>query len=250
MPLTNSRVRLTITLLLLFSLTGCPALDVWRPPAPTPEEYARGLIVLYPGSSNMHIEMLAFYLALKEAGIDLAIEVRPWGDFLEHVFDPIGTQPLFAQRAEVEAARVAEYVRAHPGKPVNLMTFSGGAVFAVLTAAALPQDAPVNRVILLSPGIWTGTPLAEALDRTTQGLVSYYSPGENGVYLVAQFFGTADGYFSEPAAALGFSTSDPRLMQIPWSEDMRAFGNNGEHLDYFFNIPWIKEYVVPWIITK
>lgn len=230
-------------------LTGCPAIDVWRPPTPTQEEYDRGLIVLYPGSSNLYIEQLGFYLAMREAGIDLAIEVVPWGEIMEHVFDPTGTQPLFAARAQGEAARLAEYIRSHPGAPVNLMSFSGGAVMVYQVAAALPADVSVDRIIILSAGISSGTDLTGALDRTSQGIVNYWSPREQVVHLIAHVFGLADGQFSHPAASLGFELVDARLTQIEWSPEMASLGNNGEHLDYLFNAPWIQAYVVPWIVT-
>lgn len=243
-------VHVVILGFLVLTQAGCPAIDIWRPPTPTPEEYARGLIVLYPGSSNLVIEQLGFYTALKEAGVDLAIEVRPWGQFLEHVFDPIGTQPRFTAFAQEEALRLAEYIRAHPGVPVNLMTYSGGAVVVPQIAAAMPADTPIDRIIILSPGIAADFDLSGALDRTSSGIISYWSPAEQGVYLITEVFGLADGRFDHPAAALGFDTSDSRLTQVEWTPEMAELGNRGEHLDYFFNIPWIKQYVVPWVLTR
>lgn len=242
--------RSCLVVLLSILSAGCPAIDVWRPPAPTPEEYARGLIVLYPGSSNLVIEQLGFYTALKESGVDLAIEVRPWGQFLEHVFDPIGTQPRFTEFARQEAARLSEYIRAHPGVPVNLMTYSGGAIVVPQIAAAMPADAPIDRIIMLSPGVASDMDLSAALARTSAGMIVYWSPREEGVYVITEVFGLADGRFDHPAAALGFDETDARLTQVEWSPEMAALGNNGEHLDYFFNIPWIKAYVVPWILTR
>src|SRR5262245_861827 len=98
----NRKLKLGLFLFILLVQTGCPAVDLWRPHPSTPEEYEKGLIVLYPGSSNMHIEVSGFYTAIEKKHLGLAMEIVPWGTFMEHDFDPIGTQPLFKQRAEVE----------------------------------------------------------------------------------------------------------------------------------------------------
>lgn len=243
-------LRVGFLFFVLLLQTGCPAIDVWRSPPATPEEYERGLLVMYPGTSNLNIEMLGFYTAMKEAGLDLAIEVRPYGEFMEHVFDPFGSQPRFAERADVEAERLAEYIRAHPNSPVTLMTFSGGAVFTLLVGAAMPADAPLDRIIMMSPGVWKDYNVLPTLDHVTQGVVSYWSPREEGPKLIAQLFGTSDAHFSDPATSYGFTIQDPRLFQISWTPEMQAFGNNGEHLDYFFNTGFIEKFVTPWVITQ
>ena len=242
--------RIGSVFLLLATQAGCPAIDVWRAPPALPEEYERGLLVMYPGTSNLNIEMLGFYTAMKDAGLDIAIEVRPYGDFMEHVFDPFGSQPRFAERAVVEAQRLAEFIRSHPESPVTLLTFSGGAVFTLLVGAAMPDDAPLDRIIMMSPGVWKDYDVLPTLEHVTQGVVSYWSPREEGPKLIAQLFGTSDAHFSDPATSFGFTIQDPRLFQVSWTPDMQAFGNNGEHLDYFFNIDFIKQYVAPWVITQ
>jgi pimeloyl-ACP methyl ester carboxylesterase len=248
------KIMMSSLCLLVCILAGCESLDFWQPPESTPQEYDRGLVILYPGSSNLHLEMVGFYTALKKSGIDLAIEVHPWGTFMEsssnlaHI--PNDLQAQFKERARVEALRLAEYIRAHPDVPVTLLTFSGGAVFALDVGAALPDDTPVDRIIVMSPGVWTGFDVAPTLDHVRQDVISYYSDNEGGVYLVATTFGTADGYFTDPAAALGFQYQDPRLIQVPWTPDMARLGNGGGHLDYFLDTPFIQKYVVPWIITQ
>ncbi|MCG8408974.1 MAG: hypothetical protein MI923_27530 [Phycisphaerales bacterium] len=231
-------------------LVGCDALDVWRPPQPTAEEYARGLLVFYPGSSNLYVEGLGYYYGLKEAGIDMAIEIVPWSGFLTHQLFPENAQEEIRARAREEATRIADYIRSHPDCPVTLMTYSGGALMALETAAAMPPDAPVDRVIVLSPGLWTHFDLGPALDGTTQNVLYYWSPHERDlVEFVARNFGTADGHFMDAAASLGFSHEDPRLIEVIWTPEMAALGNNGGHLDYVLNFDFIKGVIAPWIIT-
>lgn len=198
----------------------------------------------------MFIEVSGFYTAIEKEHLGMAMEVRPWGTFMEHDFDPVGTQPLFKKRAKHEALRLADYIRAHPNSPVNLLTYSGGALFAFEVGAAMPADTPVDRIIVVNPGIWTNYDVAPTLDHVTHGVVSYYSSQDTGVNFIAGIFGTADAHFSDVASELGFSYQDPRLIQVPWTPEMAKVFNNGGHLDGFLNTVWIRQYIVPWLITE
>jgi pimeloyl-ACP methyl ester carboxylesterase len=245
----STRTLRALVLFVGLHAVGCNALDIGRPPPPTAEEYGRGLIVFYPGSSNMYIESIGFYNAFKEAGVDQAIEVVPWSGFLTHQVFPETEVPAILEFARQEAARLAEYIRDHPKCPVTILTYSGGALMALETAAAMPADTPVDRVITMSPGLWRDYDLGRALDGTTQGVLYYWSPQEENVELVAAVFGTADGHFEMAAAGFGFSYQDPRLIEVVWTPEMAALGNNGGHLDYIVNIEFIKAVVVPWLAT-
>ena len=59
--------------------------------------------------------------------------------------------------------------------------------------------------------------------------------------------GTVDADYLDAAAISGFRQTDPKLEQIEWTEDMAALGNNGDHVDYFYNLPWIEKYLPNWI---
>lgn len=229
---------------------GCEAIDFWRPPTPTENEYQKGLIIFYPGSANLHIEGLGFYYAFRDAGIDLAFEEMMWQDYLEHFFTEDHAQPKINANAVVEAERVSQFIRSHPDSPVTMVTYSGGAVFALRVAANLPDDTPVDRIIITSAGIWKGTDLTPALAHCTLGIVNYWSPRENGPILVSRLLGLADGSFMDPASSFGFDQTDPKLTQIMWTEDMIADGNNGEHLDFLINLPWLMKYIAPWVVTE
>ncbi|HWL93134.1 MAG TPA: hypothetical protein VNT79_06340 [Phycisphaerae bacterium] len=230
---------------------GCEAIDVWRPPAPTDDQYNKGLIVFYPGSANLHMEGIGFFTAFQEAGLELAMEERQWSAYLEHFITPAEIiQPKITANARAEADRLAAYIRTHPGCPVTLISYSGGAVFIIQVAGLMPDDAHVDRVIIMSGGISKTTDLTAALEKTTQGIINYWSPKEIGPTYVSSLLGLADNTHLPPASTFGFDQVHPNLIQVSWSPDMSEFGNNGEHLDYIVNIPWLKQYVVPWVIVE
>lgn len=238
-------------MLLPAAVSGCAAVDFWTIPESTDEQYARGLVVLYPGSANLRIEMSAVHDAIRAEGIDCAIEETIWGTWLEHFFEPEASQPRFAERAQAEAARLADYKRAYPSAPVTLITFSGGAHFAFLTAAAMPQDMQLSRVIALSPGIGHDYDLLPSLEHLSHGIVYYWSPLESGPTIVSNLFGLADGRFGVPAAATtGFLLQRDDVVGISWTPEMLVYGNRGEHLDYFLNVEFLREYIVPWVVTN
>ncbi len=240
----------TATIIFCLTGAGCEVIDVWRPPTPLENEYQKGLIIFYPGSANLHSEGIAFYFAFRDLGIDLAFEEMRWTDYLEHFFTEDHAQPKINDNARIEADRLTAYMRAHPESPVTMITYSGGAVFALRVAALLPEDTPVDRIIITSAGIWRGTDLAPAIAHTRLGIVNYWSPRELGPIIISRTLGLADGTFLEPAATFGFDQSHEKLTQIMWTPEMIAYGNNGEHLDFIINVPWLKQYIAPWVVLS
>lgn len=237
-----------ISLMLSILGTGC---EVWQPPIPSPAEYGRGLVVMYPGSTNTRSEMIGFYFGLRESGIDQAIEVVPWS--LPLVRFVLGAGFFAEQQAWAmgEAARISEYRSRHPNAPVTLLGFSGGAMAAILVVEALPEGDSVDRVILLSAGVSSQYDLSVVLERSAGGVFVYWSPLENFAQGLANSFGTVDGDFSRPAAVFGFTMSHPMLTQLSWDASMRdEFGNNGDHFDYFLNVAWIRRYIAPWVAVS
>ncbi len=222
------------------------ACGLWSPPLPTDAQREQGLIVLYPGAFNSTIEMSGFHAAFREEGIDQAIEIVPWGGFMEHVLDPEffdSVQPW----VRGQAARLAAYRADHPGRPITLLGFSAGAMAAIMVTEAMPAGSQVDCVILMSPAVWRGYDLNPMLSNTGRGVVVYYSPEENLAVALTSVMGTADGHFEDPAAAVGFDTLHEKLTQVAWEPWMSEYGNGGEHADYYLNVEWLRAFVVPWI---
>ncbi len=244
----NRHLRIPGGLILVLWCCGlaAPGCGLWTPPLPTDAQRENGLIVLYPGSFNTLTEMSGFHAAFREEGIDQAIEVVPWGGFMEHVFDPEflnSVQPW----VKAETARIAQYRADHPGKPVTLLGFSAGAMAAIMVTEQMPVGPQIDCVILMSPAVWRGYDLNPMLSNTGRGVIVYYSPLENLSIALTSVMGTADGHFEDPAAAFGFDSSHEKLTQVVWEPLMADFGNRGEHADYYLNVGWIRQFVVPWI---
>ena len=227
--------------------TGC---DVWHPPPPTPEELDRGLVVMYPGTTNTCTEMIGFYTGLRDANVDQAIEVVPWGLANEPTWAHEEFWSKFPTWAENEAARLAAYKSAHPGAPVTLLGWSAGAMTAIQVTEHVPDGVEVDSVILLSPGVSPDYDLTRMLEKVSGRAVVYWSPKENNLgLLLLKLVGTVDGNFDEAVSFAGFRGSYDRrkFAEVPWQPEMASLGNNGDHLDYFLAIPWIREYVAAWV---
>jgi pimeloyl-ACP methyl ester carboxylesterase len=167
-------IRAKLPLIVIASLfTGC---DTWRPPAATPEALNRGLVIMYPGAFNTTSEMAGVYAGLRDAGVDQAIEVVPWGLPMANFFMPtefLGTQLPWAQS---EASRIAQYSDEHSDSPVTLLGFSGGAMMCILVAETMPENTSVDWVILMGAGVSPDYDLNPMLERSVRGAVAYWSP--------------------------------------------------------------------------
>ncbi len=242
----------------MMTLTGCLAgcgvqqppplpYEIWNPPEATDAELDRGLIILYPGLLSTTNEMITLYLVLRAVGIDRAIDIGVWGRFLEGI-ENINAYERNREWSATEAARITEYIRAHPGRPVTLMGFSAGAAIAIWVAEALPEDVQVDRVILISPGVSPSYDLDAMLRRCRRGAVSFWSAIDVQGALAALVFGTMDRINEVPAGTAGFAMQRPDLVQIPYSPEMAAYGLTGNHYELMDNPLWIQDYVVPWVL--
>lgn len=235
-------------ILWLPAVMGC---DVWQPPVPSADEYDRGLVVMYPGTTNTRTEMIGFYSALRASGLDMAIEVVPWSFPLLRLAYPDTFFDDQRSWAMEEALRILEFRTRHPSAPVTLFGFSGGAMMAIMVAEELPEAVAVDRVILLSAGVSSRYDLTNMLEKSTGGAFAYWSSRDTFSLGLAQSFGTVDGDYQSPAAVFGFDLTHPMLTQLSWDESMRNdFGNNGDHFDYFLNSAWIQRYVAPWVAVS
>lgn len=203
---------------------------------------------MYPGSTNTHTEMQGFYIGLRDAHVDQAIEVVPWSLPMAHFFNPDGFVDSNRPWARAEAARIAAYQDAHPGAPVTLLGFSGGSMAAIMVSEELAPERSVTCVIMLTPAVSRHYDLTAMLERVSSGAIVYWSPRDQVANAIVGMLGTVDGVFSEPAASHGFAMAHPKLTQIPWDESMAAgYQQNGDHLDFFWNLAWIRDYVGPWV---
>jgi pimeloyl-ACP methyl ester carboxylesterase len=229
-----------------WGLEGC-GLELWRPPPPTPAQLDVGLIVLYPGSTNTITEMKGFHDGLRDAGIGQAIEVVAWAAPLEHFFNPAGFVESNRPWAKAEAARIATFQDQHPEAPVTLIGYSAGAMAAIMAAEELPAGRSVACVLLMSSAVSACHDLESMLEHTDAAIV-YLSPADGLTEFATRGIGTVDGAYAFPAATYGFFMGHEKLRQIAWEPWMGgAYGNYGNHVDYLFNVPWIRDFVAPWL---
>ncbi|MBN2560522.1 MAG: hypothetical protein JXQ75_06295 [Phycisphaerae bacterium] len=239
--------RLALVLLFTFPLLHASCF-LSTPPEPTSEELDAGLIVIYPGVSSAPTDLINWYFALRDEGIIQAIEVVPYGPPMDLLGNLVTYERNRAWSAE-EAPRIAQYMDEHPGRPVTLIGYSGGAGIAVMVAESMPGGYRLDRLLLFSSGLSSGYDLSAALDHTEKGIVHYWSPRDWIAALATIVAGTVDRVFESPAATVGFKMSDERLVQFTWMPEMARYGNHGNHHDFLYNEPWIRDYVAP-LITR
>lgn len=240
-----SRLGLCVFLLSI-SLILHSACQGWTPPAATPEELDKGLVVMYPGVVNTTTELATVYVGLRDAKIDCAIEVVPWAIPMINFFMPTDFLRLQRPWAIVEANRIARYFDAHPGSPVTLLGYSGGAMMCILVAEELPENASVDWIIMMAPGVSTTYDLKPMLERTVRGAIVFWSASDTLTSQITMAWGTLDGLFVPAAAGFGFASKHPKLTQIEWAPG-RLDGNDGGHSGYISSASWIRDIVAPGI---
>ncbi|REK05546.1 MAG: hypothetical protein DWQ37_23860 [Planctomycetota bacterium] len=208
----------------------------------TPQRLARGYTIVAVGVNGDNILSAGLAAGLIDGGYRGAVEVFDW---------TTGFWPLFVYHLRAEgrhraaaraiAEKVAVYQARYPGREVNLMGYSAGAVVAVEAIEALPEGSQVDRLVLLAGAISPLHDMRVTLRRTRVGVLSYYQPQDvvalGAGTLVA---GTADGHHLVSAGAAmfwpppGASEEDRRLYrdklcQWPYDVRMARSGNLGGH---------------------
>ncbi|MCY2930783.1 MAG: alpha/beta fold hydrolase [Planctomycetota bacterium] len=202
-----------------------------------------GLTIVLPGIDGQTLASGNLCQTLAGLNLPTAIELYDWTV-------PGGTlvnQCAAGRNHAVAAAladHIADYRRRHPHRPVYLIGHSGGTAIAVWAAEALPPGEKLDAVILLGSSLSPGYDLGPAL-AATNWLVNYYS-ADDAVLLGAgcSAIGTMDRQFTQAAGMVGFSTTHPRLTQLPHDATMTAAGHDGSHFSYC-GTPFITTYLAP-----
>ncbi len=230
-------VKLTIGSVAVL-LPGCV-----RPPASTPYERQRGLVLVLPGIEGPSPWNASIARGLHDGGVDRAVEVYDWGT-------QAGVLTWWLHLAHhgrnIDQAReLAEFIRdyraAYPSAPIDLIGHSGGAGILLLALEQLPASVRVKSAVLLAAAVSPDYDLTRALGRTERGIWNFYS-GRDVAFLGAGtvLFGTIDRAHTVAAGAVGFDTSrssgDPahdvyarKLHQVAYADGMAFTGNFGTH---------------------
>ena len=208
----------------------------------TPERLKRGYTIVVVGVNGDNSLTAGLAPGLVEGGYPGAVEVVDW---------TTGFWPLFIYHlragnrhragARLIAEKIAAYQARYPGREVNLVGFSAGAVVAVEAVEALGEGQEIDRVILLASAISPLHDLRPVLRRARKGVWSYYQPQDVvALWAGTLLAGTADGHHIMSAGAVGFwprpGLSDEerqlyhdKLVQLPYQPKMALSGNLGGH---------------------
>jgi pimeloyl-ACP methyl ester carboxylesterase len=257
-------VRLTesivLTLLAVFCVTGCGASLTPRPDRV--ERMTRGYIYYLDGAGGGRA-MRNYAGGVKEgllaAGCKYAGEMFDWNTGMGVVADQTADVGYKRGKAAELARKIREYQRQYPGAPVSLIALSAGTAIAVFTLDALPENCPVDNVVLLGASISDNYDLTQALRRVRNKLFIITSERDTVLGFLMPASGTADRKFGEAAAGLrGFvmpdgATADTRrlyaekLITIPWTEQFERDGDYGRHLDNV-NKEFVRDHVAPLVM--
>ncbi len=226
-------------------MAGC-----WTPQSPTSAEFERGLVWMLPGINGRPYFKDA-YRGLRDGGVDAAIEVYDW-----HGSTPL--ENLQSEEANFQAAReiavhISDYAQHYPGRPIDLVGYSGGGGLAPMIAAALPRTVYLRNVILVQPALSPGYDLTPCAQRVDGQIVNLYCSSDRLILGAGTVvFGTIDRKFVASAGQVGFDINtalpDPelreRFTQRKWSFDMLSTGHIGGHMGIAF-YKWNREVVAP-----
>jgi hypothetical protein len=211
-------------------------------PYVTPDRLRHGYTIVVVGVNGDNLPSAGLAPGLVEGGYPGAVEVVDW---------TTGFWPLFIyhlradQRhrnyAQLIADKIANYQAHYPGRGVNLVGYSAGAVVAVEALEALGEGRQIDRAVLLAGAISPFYDLRAALARTRQGIVNYYQTQDVvALWAGTTLAGTADGTHLPSAGAVGFwprldfgeldrQAYRDKLVQLPFRPQMAWSGNLGGH---------------------
>ena len=197
---------------------------------------------------------------LIDAGYSGAGEVFVWQTQLGVVADQDASVGYKRSKAAELARRIEGYSEEHPNAPVTIMGLSAGTSIAVFALEALPEDHPVENVVLLSSSVSSDYDLTNALKRVRGHIYVFTSERDSVLRFLVPVAGTADRRSGRvPSAGLrGFRTPQSRLpevreqykklVHIRWRSEFAAAGNLGGHTDVV-KPKFVAAYVAPLIKT-
>jgi hypothetical protein len=223
----------------------------------SPERLQHGYTIVVVGVNGDNMLSAGLAPGLVEGGYPGAVEVIDWTT----KFWPLFIYHLRAEQrhetfARLIADKIVTYQARYPGRPVNLVGYSAGAVVAVESLEALPAGVAVDRTVLLAGAISPLYDLRTALNNSRDGIVSYYQAQDVvALWAGTTLVGTADGTHLPSAGAVGFwirpGSSDEvrnlyrdKLVQLPYKPQMALSGNLGGHFQCVSR-PFVARWISP-----
>lgn len=221
-----------------------------------PERIDQGYTIVLPGIWGSAPLDHGIVKGLIDADVPSAIELYDWT--VGPLWLVYNLRALDRNRIEAQkiAGKIVAYQDRYPGRPVNLIGYSGGGGVAVLTLEALPPDRRITKAILLAPTLAQDYDLGPALRHTEHGIHNFHSPIDVPMLVVlTTALGTTEGRHAPSAGAFGFAIPQgrdgsqdqehaPRLVQHQYALDMIGSGHPGGHFGWTSRI-FIAKWVAP-----
>ncbi|MCP4710594.1 MAG: hypothetical protein GY869_18375 [Planctomycetes bacterium] len=267
-----------IALLLFGLLVGCQA------PEPTLSQMEQGIVYMIPGIEGVNWLTRSSGKALADGGIESAIYLYEWRIPMGLLVNLVNYQGNL-EEAEELARSILEYQEQYPGRPVDIVSYSGGCGLTLMVLEALPADCRVRNVIMVHAAVDPKYDLREALGHVEGKLVNFYSPWDWLLLgLGTSVFGTIDRQHTFSAGNKGFTLESldssledtPKLrlavppkdlsvgmagmarpteelrgkvIQHQWEWGMFGTGHYGGHFP-MGSYAWTKEYVAPYLVKE
>lgn len=227
----------------------------------TDARYDKGYTILLTGVTGRFPWDDRIARGLVDGGLPTAIEIHDWtrGPLLL----PVNMVDVWKKRRETQeiAAKIVDYQKRYPGRPVHLVGLSGGGAMVVKTLEALPPDVRVDSAVLLAPAVSTVYDLRQAQAHTERGIHNFYSPLDlfvGGALVLT--CGTIDGSHLTSAAVAKFKPPEAltdaeeaqyakALTQHPYSPTMLADGHPGGHFGWT-SPPFVRDELAPILMIE
>jgi len=198
---------------------------------------------------------------LEDAGYDVFGEMFGWETGLGALADQDAGVDYKQAKGKELVRRIQEHRLDCPNDPVHLIALSAGTAVAVYALEALPDDGPVDNVVLLGASVSADHDLTQALRHVRKHLFIFTSRADTVLSFLVPLVGTADRApgGSGPAGLEGFilpkdASEETRRLYAEkvvtkaWTPEFEKAGNYGGHLDNV-STAFIRDHVAP-LITE
>jgi pimeloyl-ACP methyl ester carboxylesterase len=197
---------------------------------------------------------------LEQGGVHGEFREFIWQTGLGVMTDQTASVKYKRNKAEILADQIVAYKNEHPDRPVTLIGLSAGTAVAVFTLEALPENCPVDRVILLGSSLDAHYDVSTALTRVTGDMIVYTSNRDEILTVFVPMTGSADRKYvgTDVVGLRGFHLPDQadiltqtlyeKIETIPWSSEFSRVGDHGRHTDKT-NPRFVREYLAPLVMT-
>ena len=222
------------------------------------ERLEAGYVIILPGIEGRSIYNRQVARGLAAGDVPYAIEIHDWTRRIlgmPRFFYNLRSRRLHEEQATAIAAKITDYQRKYPHRPVDLIGHSGGGGMTALVAEALPRESSISGIVMLGAALSPHYRLGPALRHIDRKIWSFSSVGD--FFFLGAFTavcGTIDGRHLCSAGMVGFRCHEledeerEKFEEIPYRaeflRDQHFAGHFGCTSSYF-----VKRWVAPLLTT-